>query len=90
MHRSPCEPKPPPGSASDEGPNAVLDISERAFTLNRQTAAERLAEEERLDRIARRLIEEGIIDVDKTAEALMRQITPELYAALVDAGEVEP
>ncbi len=74
----------------DDEPDAVLQLSNQAIVLCQRLMAEEMNEDERLDRVARELIADGyVIDSRKTAEAIMRRAVPELYQALVDAGEVE-
>lgn len=88
---------PPPQQARKPGnvasiaePDAVLHLSSRAIGLCRRLMAEELTEDERLDRIAQQLVTDGcVVDSRRTAEAIMRRAVPELYQALVAAGEAE-
>jgi hypothetical protein len=65
----------------EERPDAVVQISPRAAALSTWLSVQGAE----LDRLR----ESYDVDSRKTAEAIMKQIAPELYQALVDAGEVE-
>jgi len=69
-------------ATKDEGPDAVVSISTRASSLSQWLAVQKI-DEAQLDE------EMKSVDSRKTAEAIMKRLVPDLYQALVDAGEVE-
>lgn len=61
--------------------DAVVRLSPQAVALNQMLLTDEISED---------LPEESLpIDCQKTAEAIMKHIAPDLYQALVDAGEIE-
>ena len=69
--------------------DALIDFSHQALELNRDGSGLPPEEEQQLDQIARRLSEQGYLDSRKIAEAILRRVAPDLYAALAEAGEVQ-
>ena len=71
--QAPVEPK--------DTPAAILHISPEASALNDLASSQEIEGE--------RQIEEETVDSRKTAEAIMKQLAPELFEALRAAGEIE-
>lgn len=80
--RSLREPAASKTASSGRGPDAVVDISTRAASLSQWLSAQSVDETQLDD-------EMKSVDSRKTADAIMKKLVPDLYQALVDAGEVE-
>ncbi len=81
-----------PASGTRE-PDAIVQISPRAENLSRWLSARSIDQSHWTGELAVNEIKPdragGEVDSRRTAEAIMKKVVPELYAALADAGEVE-
>lgn len=74
---------------TDSG-DAVVRISAQAADLSRANAAEAVERDERVRQIAESIAADSYeVEPRKVAEAILKHSAPELYQALVAAGEVE-
>lgn len=81
-HDGPLRPEQKETSSADDSRDAIVRISARAAQLSKGLTAAEI--EEKLQAHS-----DLPVDSRKTAEAIMKKLAPDLYQALVEAGEIE-